>query len=164
VTDSTDPPTVELRPIGDEEFAGYRERAVPAYADELVRARGADRDAAIRSAEETFPADLAAVAAEGQWMFRVVHAGVDVGWLWIAPAPLGGDGLYVYDVEVDEPHRGRGLGRATMLAAEDFARRQGHDRIGLNVFGWNHRAESLYRSLGYEVMATQMRKTLGGGR
>ena len=159
----TDQPTVQLRPLDDAEFSVYRARSVPAYADELVLARGADRDAAMGNAEETFPESLQAVAEEGQWIFRVTADGADVGWLWIAPAPLDGDGLFIYDVEVDEPHRGRGLGRATMLAAEDFAREQGHDRIGLNVFGWNQRAESLYRSLGYEVMSTQMRKTLDGG-
>ena len=152
---------VELRPLTDEEFAGYRERAVPEYAGELVRARGLDRTVALRLAEETFPVSLAAVAEGGQAMFRAVHEGVDVGWLWLGSPPAGGPGLYVYDVEVDEEHRGEGLGRAIMLAAEEVTREHGHDRLGLNVFGWNHRAESLYRSLGYEVMSTQMLKRLG---
>jgi ribosomal protein S18 acetylase RimI-like enzyme len=152
---------VELRPLADEEFAGFRERAVPSYTEELVRARGLDRTAALRYAEETFPASLAAVAEGGEWMFRAVHDAVDVGWLWLGSPPMGGTGLYVYDIEVDEEHRGEGLGRAIMLAAEELVRESGHDRLGLNVFGWNHRAESLYRSLGYEVMSTQMSKRLG---
>ena len=152
---------VALRPLTDEEFAGYRERAVPEYADELVRARGLDRSTALRHAEESFPASLVAVAEGRQAMVRAAHEGVDVGWLWLGPPPMGGPGLYVYDIEVDEEHRGEGLGRAIMLAAEEVARESGHDRLGLNVFGWNHRAESLYRSLGYEVMSTQMSKRLG---
>jgi ribosomal protein S18 acetylase RimI-like enzyme len=152
---------VQLRPLTDEEFAAFRDRAVPEYADELVRARGIDRAAALRNAEETFPASLAAVAAGGESMFRAVHDGADVGWLWLGPPPTGGPGLYVYDIEVDEEHRGEGLGRAIMLAAEEVARQSGHDRLGLNVFGWNHRAESLYLSLGYEVMSTQMSKHIG---
>ena len=36
-----------------------------------------------------------------------------------------------------------------MLAAEDIAREAGLQHIRLNVFGWNTRAEGLYRSLGY---------------
>jgi ribosomal protein S18 acetylase RimI-like enzyme len=152
---------VELRTLGREEFAAYRERSVPAYADEVVRARGVDRRSALRTAEESFPPSLEAVAETGQWIFRAVHDGVDVGWLWLGPPPMGGPGLYVYDVEVDEEHRGEGLGRAIMLAAEQVVRESGHDRLGLNVFGWNARAESLYRSLGYQVMSMQMAKPLG---
>ena len=152
---------IELRPLTDEEFAVYRERAVPEYAGELVRARDLDRRTALRSAEESFPPSLGALAEAGQGLFRARHDGVDVGWLWLGPPPSGGSGLYVFDVEVDEEHRGEGLGRAIMLAAEQVARQSGNDRLGLNVFGWNHRAESLYRSLGYEVMSTQMSKRLG---
>ena len=152
---------IELRPLTDEEFAVFRERAVPEYAGELVRARDLDQRTALRSAEESFPPSLGAVGEAGQGLFRAVHDGVDVGWLWLGPPPSGGSGLYVFDVEVDEEHRGEGLGRAIMLAAEQVVRQSGHDRLGLNVFGWNHRAESLYRSLGYEVMSTQMSKRLG---
>jgi len=47
-----------------------------------------------------------------------------------------------------------------MLAAEDLAREAGLKYIQLNVFGWNTRAESLYRSLGYITLATQMGKPL----
>jgi ribosomal protein S18 acetylase RimI-like enzyme len=83
-----------------------------------------------------------------------------VGWLWLGPHPFREDGVFVYDVEIAEEHQGRGLGRATMLAAEDLAREAGLKYIQLNVFGWNTRAESLYRSLGYITLATQMGKPL----
>jgi GNAT superfamily N-acetyltransferase len=68
------------------------------------------------------------------------------------------DGVFIYDIEIDEEHQGRGLGRATMLAAEDLVRIAGLREIALNVFGWNSRAEALYRSLGYVTAATQMSK------
>ena len=151
---------IQLRTLDREEFVGYRERSVPAYAEELVRARGIDLRAALRDAEETFPQSLEVLTETGQWIFRAVHDGVDVGWLWLGPPPHGGPGLFVYDVEIDEEHRGEGLGRALMLAAEIVVRDSGYDRLGLNVFGWNSRAESLYRSLGYQVTSTQMVKPL----
>ena len=48
-----------------------------------------------------------------------------------------------------------------MLAAEDvFARRGPTGIVALNVFGWNTRAQALYRSLGYRTDATQMSKPL----
>jgi ribosomal protein S18 acetylase RimI-like enzyme len=152
---------IQLRSLTPQEFADYRDRSVPAYAEEVARARDVELSAALRNAEETFPSSLADVAATGQEIYRAVHEGSDVGWLWLGPPPFGGPGRYVYDVEIDEEHRGEGLGRALMLTAEAVARESGYARLGLNVFGWNSRAESLYRSLGYEVMSTQMVKRLG---
>jgi len=151
---------IRLRTLDRDEFAAYRERSIPAYADEVARARGLDVGAALRLAEESFPPSLEAVTEGGQWLFRAVLDGIDVGWLWLGPPPNGSTGLWIYDIEIDEEHRGEGLGRALMLAAEQVVRESGHEHLGLNVFGWNSRAESLYRSLGYEVMSTLMRKKL----
>jgi ribosomal protein S18 acetylase RimI-like enzyme len=67
---------------------------------------------------------------------------------------------YVFDIAIEEAERGKGLGRATMLAAEEYVRRQGQAEIGLNVFGFNEPARALYESLGYHVVAVQMRKQL----
>lgn len=58
-------------------------------------------------------------------------------------------------VTVAASHRGRGLGRALMLAAEDWARAQGIERITLSVFADNHNARGLYESLGYAVEGTR---------
>lgn len=154
--------TVTTRPMTDEEYADYRRRSVPVYAAELQRSRGYGLDAAMASSEETFPATLAqASQGERTWLLRVLDdSEVPVGWLWLGPDPYRDNGLFVYDVEIDEPHRGRGLGRGAMLAAEQIARDAGLTSLGLNVFGWNHAAEALYRSLGYGVDSTQMSKAL----
>jgi ribosomal protein S18 acetylase RimI-like enzyme len=154
--------TVTLRQLTDDEYAGYRARAVPEYADELVRSRGLSPEVAAERSATTFPATVAdVVAEEGASISRVLTADEQpVGWLWLAPASKGSDSLFVYDIEIDEPHRGRGLGRATMLAAEDVARAAGHRFVRLNVFGWNTSAQALYRSLGYRTDAIQMSKPL----
>jgi ribosomal protein S18 acetylase RimI-like enzyme len=67
---------------------------------------------------------------------------------------------FVFYVEIDEAHRGRGLGRAAMQAAEDWTKEHDGTRVALNVFGPNVVARSLYDSLGYQVMATAMFKDL----
>jgi ribosomal protein S18 acetylase RimI-like enzyme len=46
--------------------------------------------------------------------------------------------------------RGRGLGRRLMTEAIEAARRQGMERIELEVFASNTRAIALYQSLGCE--------------
>jgi ribosomal protein S18 acetylase RimI-like enzyme len=105
--------------------------------------------------------------AKGHSVFMLVegedHAaeGVVVGSLWVGPYPDDRiDGIWVWSVAVDEEHRGRGLGRAAMLLAEDEARRCGATEVGLNVFGFNDVARGLYHSLGYEAVSVQMRKVL----
>ena len=144
------------------EYEAYRLRAVPAYADDLVRSRGMSPAVALRKSDETYPKTLAdAAAPDGSWVLRVLDPeGEALGWLWLGPDPYRDDGVFVYDIEIDAAHQGRGLGRATMLAAEDIAREAGLQHIGLNVFGWNTRAEGLYRSLGYTSESTQLSKPL----
>lgn len=49
---------------------------------------------------------------------------------------------------------------AAMRLAEEQVLARGGDRLGLNVFGPNTVARSLYDSLGYRVTATNMSKDL----
>lgn len=158
--------TVTLRPMTVQEYGAYRERVIPDYATDLQRARGMTPEAALEYAAEAFAPTLdEAAAPDRSWLFRVLTDDGDAaGWLWLGPHPSRADAAFIYDVIIDEPWQGQGLGRATMLAAEEFARTAGLTRLALNVFGWNHRAERLYRSLGYEVDSTTMSKPLVVGQ
>jgi len=154
--------TVTLRPMTAQEYDAYRERVIPDYISDLRRARGMTPEAANAYATATFAPTLdEAAAADRSWLFRVLTDDGDAaGWLWLGPDPSRADAAFIYDVIIDERRQGEGLGRATMLAAEEFARTAGLTRLALNVFGWNHRAENLYRSLGYAVDSTTMSKSL----
>jgi len=155
-------PSVSLRPLTDEEYAGYRPLAVAKTVAELVRGRGMPPEVARQRAEDGLPATLAdLLAVEGASISRVLgDSGDPVGWLWLGTATAGGDGLWVFDVEIDEPYRGQGLGRATMRAAEEAARDRGFSVLRLNVFGSNTTAAALYRSLDFQVDAAQLSKRL----
>ena len=72
----------------------------------------------------------------------------------------GTAGAWLYDITIDEAARGRGLGRATMLALEAEVKALGFAEIGLNVWGGNEVARSLYRSLGYAEVSVGMRKPI----
>jgi ribosomal protein S18 acetylase RimI-like enzyme len=147
----------------DEEFAEWFPRMRNRYAVDMVADAGADAAAARTKAEadceRLFPGGK---PAEGQIVFAIEADGRRAGELWIAEREdeLTGPGLWIYDVQVDEAFRGRGLGRKAMLFAEEEARRRGVSQISLNVFGGNETARNLYRSLGYEELATLMRKGL----
>lgn len=99
------------------------------------------------------------VPGPGQCVFQICEDGIPVGSLWIGVAESPTD-WYVWSVDVDEPVRGRGVGRQAMLLGEDVARAAGAVRMGLNVFGSNVVARGLYESLGYEVTSLQMSKPL----
>jgi ribosomal protein S18 acetylase RimI-like enzyme len=66
----------------------------------------------------------------------------------------------VFNVQVDEQHRGRGFARAAMEFAEQEAQRRGLSHVALNVFGGNEQARGLYRSLGYSEDSLSMSKAV----
>jgi ribosomal protein S18 acetylase RimI-like enzyme len=156
-----------LRPLTAQEIAGYVVHMRTTYAAELREHLFLDEAAAAaradRSAEGAFPDGA---VAPGHWIYAVEDGeGTCVGRLWLGE-PFDGEAetLWVYDIEIDPEHRGRGLGRDTMLLAEEQARLHGRTRIKLNVFARNTIARALYRSLGFEEMAVQMTKEVGDGR
>ncbi len=132
------------------------------YVDDRVAA-GEDRAGATANADGQFAVLFPDGApAEGQHVMHVVDAEEVVGLLWMGRPLSGPPGTwFVFDVEIDEAHRGRGLGREAMRLAEEWTRARGGTRVGLNVFGPNTVARTLYDSLGYRVMAIAMYKDLG---
>jgi ribosomal protein S18 acetylase RimI-like enzyme len=154
---------VTVRPLREDEYDAWYAKALAGYAASMREEGGLDAERARRKAEEDFPALLAdGLATEGHAIFAIDDGGVPAGSLWVAERenPMAGPHLFVYTIEVDEAHRGRGLGRAAMEFAEAEARRRGFDRIQLNVFGGNEVARNLYRSLGYDEVAVYMEKRL----
>jgi GNAT superfamily N-acetyltransferase len=55
---------------------------------------------------------------------------------------------------------GKGVGRALLDAAGEWARRRGYAQITLNVFAGNETARRLYQKAGYEPETIHYRKTL----
>lgn len=154
-------PAVTLRAADQADVDEYLASARETYIAERIRA-GDHPDAAAASADDSlgraFPGGL---VAGGHLVFRVEAGGRKAGTLWIGPLPTGPeDRWWMWNITIDEAYRGRGVGRQTMLLAEAEARARGVTELGLNVFGHNHVAIGLYRSLGYEVAAMQMRKPL----
>jgi ribosomal protein S18 acetylase RimI-like enzyme len=155
-------PTLRLRPLRPDEFAAFVVASKAGYAHDIAQHGGFSPEFARQKAE----ADFAVVLPEGletagHGIFVVEADGERVGVLWVAERELGArQVLFIYDIEIDEAHRGRGHGRSAMLLAEEEARRRGLDRIELNVFGGNDVARGLYRSLGYVETSVQMAKDL----
>jgi ribosomal protein S18 acetylase RimI-like enzyme len=157
--------TTRLRPLSDDEVSGYVPYLREVYAAELAEQLYLDVEAAAaraqRSAAAAFPDGI---PAPGNWLYAVEDGeGTRVGLLWLGEPESGEtDVLWIYDIEIEPAHRGRGLGRDTMRLAEAEARRLGRRRIKLNVFARNTVARALYLSLGFEEMAIEMSKAIEG--
>jgi GNAT superfamily N-acetyltransferase len=103
--------------------------------------------------------------APGNHVFAAEVDGVVVGSLWLAEqSPGGPEGQgWIYDVQVVPEERGNGYGRALVQVAETKAAELGCSALGLNVFGGNDVAISLYQSLGFQPTSLQMSKPLAAG-
>jgi GNAT superfamily N-acetyltransferase len=149
------------RPLTDDEVTAFLGAAVDRYAAERS-ASGEPADTALRIAREQtdqlFPGGR---PGPGQVLLRVLAGDTAVGMVWIGPHPAGRpEAWWVWYVEVDEAHRGHGYGRGAMEVAESEAKAHGATELGLNVFGGNTVARSLYESMGYQPTAINMRKEL----
>jgi ribosomal protein S18 acetylase RimI-like enzyme len=146
--------------FGSADLAAWLERSRTGY----ISARMAAGDTL---AEATANADASLARAfpdgspgPGQLVGAVSYDGVRVGELWIGPHGDDPQRWWVWDVVIEESRRGQGLGRKAMILVEELAAANGARTIGLNVFAPNVVARGLYRSLGYEETAVQMRKSL----
>jgi ribosomal protein S18 acetylase RimI-like enzyme len=155
--------TITLRPMTEAEYPAYRDRLLEHYSADIAKARGLPAGEALRQAtQQTDELLPKGVRTDGQLLFIAVDEGErSVGLLWLAThAPNGAESGWIYDVEVDEAHRGKGYGREIMLLAEQECRRRGLTSLRLNVFGPNIVARRLYESLGYEITSQNMAKRL----
>ncbi|MFF3908750.1 GNAT family N-acetyltransferase [Streptomyces sp. NPDC001848] len=145
------------RPMTEAEFAAWQEYQREQYARTWIE-RGVSEAAAHAKArrdhEQLLPQGL---RSEGMTFSVLEHEGTRVGTLWLA---VREDKAFVFDVEADAAHRGRGHGRTLMLLAEAQALTAGLRVLGLNVFAGNTPAERLYESLGYRTTQYALYKTL----
>ncbi|MFF0339373.1 GNAT family N-acetyltransferase [Kribbella sp. NPDC004875] len=151
-------PTVQLRPITDVEYPDWMELTAASFAAGIGPARGLTTDEALAFAYEETERQLPeGPATDGQLIWIAMAGEEPVGSLWISTRSRV---PFIYGIEVRSDQRGKGYGRAIMLAGEDECRRLGYTQLDLNVFGDNRTAIALYDSLGYTVISQQMRKAL----
>lgn len=108
--------------------------------DDAVRGR-------LVAALDAFPGAFSLLAFDGNE--PVGLANCFTGFSTFAARPL----VNIHDIAVMPAARGRGVGRALMLAVEEEARARGACKVTLEVLGGNERAKALYAALGYENYA-----------
>lgn len=83
-------------------------------------------------------------------------------WFYSFSTFLGRPSLYVEDVFVEPPHRGRGIGRKIFAHLAARALREGCGRMEWSVLDWNTPSIEFYRSLGATPRAGWILKRLTG--
>jgi ribosomal protein S18 acetylase RimI-like enzyme len=149
--------SVTFRALREDEFEAWAAEHTRGYAEGMIALAGLPRG----EAEAKAAADVAAVLPHGiaterthLWLVED-ESGRRVGSVFLG---VRDGGAWLYDITIDESERGRGFGRAAMLALEDEVRALGFAELGLNVWGGNEVARSLYRSLGYAEISVGMKK------
>ena len=141
----------------DEEFVAWLPLLRDDYAHELVRDYGMSADKARTEAA----AEIDGHRPAGHSVFVIELDSEPVGHLWLVERrDTFEPTLSVYDIDVDEPYRRRGYGKAAMVFAEEEARRRGLTRIALRVGARNEGARNLYRSLGFKENEVSMSKLI----
>jgi ribosomal protein S18 acetylase RimI-like enzyme len=73
-----------------------------------------------------------------------------------------GEYALVSDLSVVPPYRGRGIGRALLERAEEFARQKGASELRIGVLARNATARELYRRAGFSEQVVTLAKRLSG--
>ncbi|MFD4243079.1 GNAT family N-acetyltransferase [Streptomyces sp. NPDC058525] len=151
------------RPMTEAEFAAWLEPGIVEYGRRLV-APGMTEEQGLAASRAEHARMLPGGRDTPGATFLVLEAadGGNLGTLWVGERDLPGLGSvpYVYDVEVDAGHRGRGHGRTLMRLAEHTALAAGSRTLALHVVEGNTPARRLYASLGYRDIAVNAIKAL----
>ena len=111
-------------------------------------------------------AELAEALASPECCLAVADSGQDLAGYVLCALEENGDDLLaapfvtIVYLGVDEAWRGRGIARALVRYAEDWARRQKAGAVDLLVWEGNTAARKLYEELGYGVLELRMAKRL----
>ena len=156
-------PAVTLLPMTPDTWESWRTTSISEYAAAKVRAGTWSEDEAVARAEREFAELLPqGLATPGHELRSIIAVdGSDMGSVWLGPRDAPGAGTcFIWDIVVHPGVRGRGYGRAALLALEPLARELGYDAIALHVFGDNAVARALYRTSGYTETDVTMVKAL----
>jgi len=147
-----------------ETFDSFVEMAVAGYAaDNVASGRWSEQDAVAMSRAETERLLPQGLETPDNYLYEIQEESTEqiVGHVWFALVARGTRKVaFVYQVQVKPEVQRRGHAKAALLAVEGIAISLGMSGVALNVFGNNHGAQALYRSLGYGVTSVAMQKVL----
>jgi ribosomal protein S18 acetylase RimI-like enzyme len=154
---------VILVPMIEEQFQSYLEQAVHRYALENIKAGyRTEEDAESKSKEDHLRLLHNGLDTPLNHLFVIKDpaSGDQVGALWVKFEEDGSRSGFIYDLFIEEEHRGQGLGKATIRALEKLAKERAVRVLYLHVFAHNPVAIRLYQGEGFVVKSMNMERLL----
>lgn len=151
-----------LIPMRAEAYEAFVEDCVASYAFDNVQSHRWPQAGALERARAEFARLLTqGLQTPGHTVYEIHDGTQVVGFVWFAVLEAGGTRTgYVYSIQVQPEHRGRGHARAALERLEEIGVAQGLEHLALHVFSFNTSAQALYRSLGYGITGVNMLKPL----
>nr|WP_321980939.1 GNAT family N-acetyltransferase [uncultured Cohaesibacter sp.] len=162
-SDTNSTARVHLEPFAEADFQSWFDHCTEEYAKDKQKTFGCTPEAARAFAQSSMQSALAdGLQTTDNHLFKIKdEKGNKIGAIWIAvQTQFNQKSAFIYDIEIEGNERGKGYGRAAMLALEAEVAKMGLPSIGLHVFAFNERAFALYQSLGFEVTDYTMRKQI----
>ncbi len=152
---------VSLQPMSQSEYDLWISKSLKTYCEENQKA-GMSVSEALKKSEDDFSRLLPkGLQTPEQFLKSIYYEDKHAGTLWYGlRGPKDNQKVFIYDIIVDETYRGRGVGKEAMILLERDVVQLGLSHIGLHVFGHNHTARKLYKSLGYEETNVNMEKKI----
>ena len=145
-----------------ERYVSWNARLVSEFAKEKVDSGNWPAEGALeRSAKENARDLPQGLDSPGHDIFVGLVDDQEVGVLWLFTDPaLKTPETMIYDIEIAEEQRGKGLGRELLTAAEEWCADHSIGLLKLHVFAHNTTAVSLYESAGFEATNINMAKVI----
>ncbi len=154
---------VTLVPITQTVFDAFLMRSIRDYADDKVRSGNWRPDEALERSQKEHRALLPdGPGTRDHFIYSIYQpeTGRNLGILWVNikmdASPLE---AFIYNLVIEEEHRGRGYGRQALAALDEKLIAMGVASIGLHVFGFNTGAVELYKKAGFEITNILMSKS-----
>lgn len=144
------------------EFPAYRDVFIADYATEIAANFGhtLEKSRAIATSELANDLPQSAATPDNHLLCIEKSDTELVGYLWYKLLDTD-ETAFIFDFFVFKEFRGRGYGKAAMIALEKQLAHAGVAQIKLRVAFENKRALSLYERLGFNVTGFNMAKSLG---
>lgn len=150
---------ISLHQMTEDQYKDYLEKATEKYAQEKVLAGNWQPDQALIKAQEEYIRLLPhGEKTDKNYLYTIYENDRIIGVVWLAQK-YENEG-FIYDIQIQDDYQGHGYGKETMMQIEEKARQLGIKKIGLQVFGHNYIARSLYEKVGYEVTNMKMVKEI----
>lgn len=151
-----------LRLMTDLEYQDYLQVLIPEYARDNVEAGYWEESEALERSRKSVDILLPnGVDTPNHYLYTVADGDQRVGIIWMrATLDTARKSGFIFDIAIDEVHRGKGYGKQAMQLIEAKARELGLETMGLHVFANNLVAKKLYDGMGYETKSLNMTKRL----